>query len=515
MKQLLNHEVSELLSLYIDGELEAEKTKFVEQLVAQNPEVANELNELRFLKRLLTSKQPVPEKLGFWTRLSVELDKRSREQENLLPFPKKLIPLMSAFGAVAMVVVAVVLYQNRSSLFQYAGKQSERVQQAYENNILKASLMPWFSNLDKNQVLQFALFGTLPLDAKTETALRVDESAEKGYRIDVGRKQAKANPRVTVADLYKQINPTHAQLLVIDSLLDFGKEEIEASVFIAENRGMAINPNLPKLNRVMLAGITASLEPHQRDRLERFLQTGNAPYRVAVSKALPEKAERIFRQIAGLPHVRNFILVSPDSEAYSNINIDMEDMRVKLREIESHRPDIEAKMDVLIRRFADREVSRIRELPIPRGTVRVEERGEGDFFSIKIESSFDDSHPSPHMIWVTPRMRTPSPGQQGSLNYRFYQDESSFQFDVQEDSALTVKLMKMNPRGRMEVYNLDSVLRDPNLRLRAGVNAMRFDSLMDAIRRGETDINTVRKQIRKMEIEERTKRKKVEKSPDF
>ncbi|MBI3577928.1 MAG: hypothetical protein HY089_00790, partial [Ignavibacteriales bacterium] len=324
MKQLTKIELSELLSLYVDGELDAERIKFVEQLAAEDSEVSKELNELQALKRLVTSKQPIPETLGFWTRLSVELDNRNKEQENLLPFPKKLVPLMSALGAVAMVIVAVVLYQHRSSLLQFAGQQSERVQQAYENNVVKSSLLPWFSNLDKNQVLQFALFGTLPLDAKAETALRVDESAEKGYRIEVGRKQAKPTPQVTVAELYEQIKPTRVQLQIIDSLLDLGREEIEASVFIAENRGMAINPNLPKLNRVMLSGITASLEPHQRDRLERFLQNSNAPYKVAATKALPEKPERIFRQMAGLPRSRTFILVSPDSEAYSNIDVNME-----------------------------------------------------------------------------------------------------------------------------------------------------------------------------------------------
>lgn len=510
MKQLSKIELSELLSLYVDGELDSEKTKFVEQLSAEDSEVSKELNELRALKRLVASKQPIPEKLGFWTRLSVELDNRNKEQENLLPFPKKLIPLMSALGAVAMVIVAVVLYQNRSSLLQFAGKQSERVQQAYENNVLKSSLLPWFSNLDKNQVLQFALFGTLPLDAKAETALRVDESAEKGYRIDVGRKQSKPNPQVTVADLYQQIKPTHVQLQIIDSLLDLGKEEIEASVFIAENRGMAINPNLPKLNRVMLSGITASLEPHQRDRLERFLQTRNAPYKVAASKALPEKAERIFRQMAGFPRSRTFILVSPDSEAYSNIDVNMEDMRVQLRAIEGHRSDIEAKMDVMIRRFADREVSRVRELPVPQGTMRMEEQGDGEFFSIKIESNFDDPRPSPQMIWVTPRMRAPGPGERRSFNYHFYQDDSSFQFDVQEDGAITVRVMGANPRGGMDVYSLDSALRNPNLRLRVGVNAMRFDSLLESVRRGETDINTMRKQIRKMEAAEKNRRKKIE-----
>ncbi|MBI3586677.1 MAG: hypothetical protein HY088_06075 [Ignavibacteriales bacterium] len=482
MKQLLNHEVSELLSLYVDGELDAEKVKFVEQLAAQNSEVANELNELRFLKRLLTSKQPVPEKLGFWTRLSVELDKRSREQDNLLPFPKKLIPLMSALGAVAMVVVAIVLYQNRSSLFQYAGKQSERVQQAYENNILKASLMPWFSNLDKNQVLQFALFGTLPLDAKAETALRVDESAEKGYRIDVGRKQAKANPRVTVADLYKQINPTQAQLLVIDSLL----------------------------NRVMLAGITASLEPHQRDRLERFLQTGNAPYKVAASNALPEKAERIFREIHRMPQVKTFILVSPDSAAYSHIDVDLETIRIRVRQVEFQRHDIEAQMDVLMRRFADREMSPVHQLPAPRENMRVEAHREGDFFSIRVESSSDETLSAPRMMWVKPRIRISGSEKGRGFNYRFYQDDSTFRVEMQGDSITIVKMGKMNPLHTMEHYTLDSIFRDPNMRMRVGIHAMRLDSLMDAVRRGETDINTVRKQIRKMEIEERTRRKKIE-----
>jgi hypothetical protein len=53
----------------------------------------------------------------------------------------------------------IFVYQNRFELQQYFGEKQEQIQQAYELGLLKGTLKPLLSGIDKDQVLNFALFG--------------------------------------------------------------------------------------------------------------------------------------------------------------------------------------------------------------------------------------------------------------------------------------------------------------------------------------------------------------------
>lgn len=500
MKTLSKEKLLEQLSAYVDGELGPEEHAAVERFLAEDADAARQVREVRSIKHLLATKERLPERLGFWTRLSAELDRQTKEEENLFPFPRRVMPYVSAAAVVALVAIGVLIFERHGSVLEYVNQQAESVQKAVGENLLSGSLMPLFSNIDKNQVLQFALFGTLPLDARAETAFRVDDSAEKGYRIDVGKTQDHPAQVVTVKDLYRELRPSAAQAEVIDSLLDIGRDKIEASVFIAEDKGMAIDSDLPKFNRVMLSSIAATLEPQQRVKFERFLQVRNSPYMITATNATPVAPEMIFREIHRSPRSERFIVVTPDTFAFSHAPLQHERMEHTRKEWEVQRHEMHAKVNVLIRKFAEREGDMRMRVQVTNEPVRV--FGDPGVISIEIERDRAEL-PGPQRITMV-RPRIPGPGvfvqapRGRSFSYRFYNDDSMFTFDMQLDSTIVRMLQKPVGPGRLQ--ELEQYWQEQRIRSGMPPDSVRMNRIMESFHKGGVSFDSLMKIINQEEL---------------
>jgi hypothetical protein len=513
MKPQTKTDLSQLLSSYLDGELDEAQARNVETNVLQDSEARRELENLKALKNLMAAKRRLTPATGFWTRLSTELERRKREEENLLPFPRKYLPMVSLGTAVVVLVVSFVLFQQRATVVDYVSRQSERVQKVVEDNLLKGSLMPLFSHIDKNQALQFAMFGTLPLDAKAETELRVNEDSARGYTIDVDKKGNRKTPIVTVKEFVDEVRPSHGQLQIIDSLLDLGRVKLEGSVFVAEDRAMAVNPELSRLNRVMLSGIAAALEPEQRARFERFLQVRQAPYMLSGGRRGSEPSERILHTMRLRERSEAFLVVSPETVLVSRLDIDMDSLRRHIRGIQEVQTPVAVHMNSLIRRMGERDVAVSRRSGVPMPQVRVV--GGSEFFSIHIDNDWE-SLPKPSDMWVKPRMpmqvgtrgRNPGP----SFNFQFNGDDSSVFLNLDLDSLMTrmrkegesggIEIFKGAPRSRNRVFQFDGRAMRPFL-----------DSALPGQKRKTSKLDSLMKEMEKRERQhERTQKK--EDTPD-
>jgi hypothetical protein len=456
MKPQTKTELSQLLSSYLDGELDEAQTHAVETMLSQNPDAQKELEELSALKNLLASKKPLPPSYGFWTRFSLELERRKKEEENLLPFPRKFLPVVSIGAAVVVLVIGIVLFQQRATLVDYVSKQSERVQKAVEDNVLKGALMPLFTHIDKNQALQFAMFGTLPLDAKAGTELRVNEDSASGYTIDVDKKGARKTPTVTVQEFVDEVQPNRVQFQIIDSLLDLGRAKLEGSVLVAEDKAMAVNPELSRWNRVMLSGIAAALEPDQRVRFERFLQSRKAPYMLVGGRRGPESPERIYHSMRTPEGVTHFVVISPDSALVTRLDIDLDSLRRHTGGMAEKQRTVAVHVNSLIRRMAEREMAVSQQYRVPAPRVRVS--GDSESFSIQVSTGWEGVPSMPMEPWVRPRMSeqvgTGRRQPRGGFNVQFGGDDSSFFFNLDMDS-LMVRMGKAGNGGGIEVFKGD------------------------------------------------------------
>jgi hypothetical protein len=461
MKSQTKTERSQLLSSYLDGELDEVQAHAVKTMLSQNPDAQQELEELGALKNLLASKKPLPPSYGFWTRFSSELERRKREEENLLPFPRKYLPVVSIGAAIVVLAIGFVLFQQRATVVDYVSRQSERVQKAVEENVLKGALMPLFTHIDKNQALQFAMFGTLPLDAKAGTELRVNEDSASGYTIDVDKKGVRKTPAVTVQEFVDEVQPNQVQFQIIDSLLDLGRAKIEGSVLVAEDKAMAVNPELSRWNRVMLSGIAAVLEPAQRVRLEHFLQSKKAPYMLSGGRRGPEAAERIYHSMRTPEGTTRFVVISPDSVLVTGLEIDLDSLRRHTREMVEKQGLVADHMNNLIRRMAEREMGVHQQYRVPAPRVRVS--GDSESFSIQVSTGWEGMPPMPMEPWVRPRMSeqvgTGRRQPRGAFNVQIGGDDSSFFFNLDMDS-LMVRMGKVGEGGGIEVFKGDPKTRN-------------------------------------------------------
>jgi hypothetical protein len=451
MKPLLKAELSQLLSAYVDGELDDQQARLVEEIIATDARARQELEELRALKNLVAQKTRLPASVGLWTRVASEIERRKKEEENLLPFPRRYFPVVAGAVAVLVVAVGVLLYQQRASVVDYVNKQSELVQKTVVGNVLKGSIMPLFSRVDKNQALQFAMFGTLPLDAKAETEFRVNEDSARGYTIDVERKRVQKPRKVTVEEFVEEIRPTRIQREIIDSLLDLGREKLEGSVFVAEDKAMAIDPQLSRLNRVMLSGIAAALEPEQRTRFEKFLRVRSAPYMISGGGKQPESSERILHTMRVVAESEPYLVVTADTVVMSSVQLDKDSLRKHFQRVSEDRERVMINMNGFIRRIAEQRVDLSRQhvvMPAP----HVQVYGNSEFLSIQFGDGMEKmSVPMPD-LWVKPRY----PGQRGTagrprISTSIAGDSSflfNFRFDDSELDSIVERMMKMGvPSG--------------------------------------------------------------------
>jgi hypothetical protein len=358
MSQLSQDRLNTLLNDYLDGVLgETERTS-VDELVAHDESVRRELDRLKRMRELLAGQEKLEPDFAFWTRLSATLTEK-KEDDNLLPFHRKYFPSAALASVVGIVLIGTVIFQNRMSLFHFLTQKSQLVQSAYEEGILKGSIIPLLSHIDNNQVLQFSLLGVLPLDPKSETTLKVDQNSSNGYQIKLSKTSAKKSKPMTVKSFYAEIQATKQQQDVMDSLFGMARRKIESSVLVSDNHAVAIDPALAQLNRVMVSNIAACLEPFQRVRFGRFLEKRDAPYTFVSKKFVPANPESIYVEMSRVPTSRRFVVVTADTLTYANVNADVIRQAQHSAEISQQMEGLAQRnlelTEKLLRRYAERE----------------------------------------------------------------------------------------------------------------------------------------------------------------
>ncbi len=400
MRKINEQKLDALLSQYIDGTLSEKEVRQVESLLAEDESVRKHVSELKNLKILLASQPKLNPDIGFWTRFSVAMEEQKEEERNLLPFPRKFLPAISVMVTAVVVFVGTLVIQNRMQFVQFFSEKSQAVRKVYENKILQGSLLPLFSKVDKERALQFSLFGTLQLDDKSETALRVDEQSEKGYRIEVGNNLRNKTKSVTFDRFISEVKPSAKQKKIIDSMLELTGRRIESSVLIGDNNTMAIAPDLPKLNRLMVTNIASCLEPAQRVNFERLLEANNAPYTVTAKSVPTGKVGNNFQRIQRFPQSDRFVIITPDTMMYSQIHIDFDSLR---RQVEKDFAAAGVRREAMLRKIMTKEFRRIPrnvQFPPPDQIFSGEE-----FFSVEINVPGEEDNQQPMRVVVQPRFR--------------------------------------------------------------------------------------------------------------
>lgn len=357
MKHRNSRHISMQLSLYLDGRLEGEQRREIERLIEESEEIRNEFTQLKAMQSLLASRQPLPEDPFLAERVMNRIRDRAEDGDRAFAMPRRLVPVSAAFIAVLLTAAAVFTWLQREQIFNYVENTGTQMQQAYEESILRGWIMPLFERTDRDQVLNFAIFGTLPLDSEDGTVLRVDESADSGYRVELANAPELLQPRTNIGELYDEIHPTTVQRKVFDSLFLYAQRQIESSVLMNEEKEIAIDPAISKYHKVILSGIASTLDSGQLVRFEEFLAQRNTPYTFVstVSHRIPPRPPK-GQSSAVIEHFRTvrmpeeFIVLTHDSITQARLRLDMDSLRRLMRIVENRVP----RFDICVNELAER-----------------------------------------------------------------------------------------------------------------------------------------------------------------
>ncbi|MBE0644604.1 MAG: hypothetical protein IH600_11040 [Bacteroidetes bacterium] len=386
-----------LLSLYIDDRLDGLQRRQIEERIAREPHVRREYEELLSMRRLLAAQEPLAKNPFLPERIMNYIATGSEAQEAFLPVPRRLMP--AAVGTITLVLIALVAFAwiQREQILRYIGDTGSQMQLAYEDTILKGWIMPLFQRTDRDQVLQFAMFGTLPLDGTDGPLLRVDENAERGYRVELAGNMSKGQPATTIDELYSEIRPTPVQRKIFDTLFLYAQRQIESAVLMNEAKQIAIDPSISKYNQVILSGIAASLEPDQLDRFEEFLEKRNTPYTFVTHRSTspptppppPPPPAKLLERFRTVRTADEYVVLNDDSFTITRLHLDMDSLRRLMKIVEQRMPRLEVRVQDIARSYA---VSRQSGAPDPPATPQgirvmpVEISEGGHAISISIDS---------------------------------------------------------------------------------------------------------------------------------
>jgi hypothetical protein len=311
--------------------------------------------------------------------------------------------------------------------------------------------------LNKDQVLQFAFFGTLPLDAQANTALRVDESKENGSRIEFAKNETKQHPQVTVQEFCDVVDATPAQQRIVDSILTSAKEKIEKSVFLGENKALAVHADLAKFNRMTMSHLAASLDLPQRKKFQKFLITSHSPYTFAVVAAPTPRTDA---RVPRAPRMEQFVVITPESCSLAQINVDLENIRHNIELTAQEFQSVNARAHALIREFSAH--ARLPRTPNPSFRVF----SDSDYFSVRVENNaLEPSHdemPFEVMARAPQAIRFRYESQEMPEIEKFFNDDSepSIQFFSNDSRRPSTEARKFDPLRRRGI-DLDSLINLP------------------------------------------------------
>ncbi|MCK9408337.1 MAG: hypothetical protein WCX28_07195 [Bacteriovoracaceae bacterium] len=459
MNHLTDNEWEQIVSLYIDGELDADEKTKLEAYLATHPVAAREVEVLRTAKRSLSSKEKLPANDWFWLKLSNRLEGRFSHQPYRHAASKPSIAI-STLAVVTFFVIGVIYFKDAPMFHHYFIEKKLQVESVYRNNIMTGNILPLFSNLNNDDVLNFALSGSIAIDSSNNTSLQVKNSDDSGSQIQIIRNEDPSVIPVTMNDFADEIGISHNQREVVDSILGSYKEKLQASVLVSENDEVAIHAELVDLNRAMVSTIAACLEPPQRTRFKRFLDHRKAPYALVAVNSPTVPSHIILNKIPRFSNSNNYVVISPDTVEIAEMTINVDSIReVARRQEMKYRKIITERM---VAELTDRQ-RRMEENFVGMGQNRVRVHSTSGAFQIHFEHSAPVGIPGGMVEMVKPRIPAPEfPRVQ--FNHVTVVGDSAFSFEIPADDQ-TVRVFKRLPKGEFRFEIVDSMMREPKMKL--------------------------------------------------
>lgn len=484
MNQLSQKDLEQIISLYIDGELDIHESKKFEEYLANHPVTAREVEILRSAKKTFASKKLLTKNDWFWLKLHNRLEENARHSTASQLNKRPMLSYISLAAATAL-VIGFIYFKDAPMFHQFFRDKKQQVEDVYRNNIMTGNILPLFENLNKEDILNFALFGSIAIDSSQTTSLQVRNTEDKGTQIEFVRNNAPHTQPVSMKDFASELGISRHQKELVDSILGSYKERLRTSVLVSENDEVAVHAELVDLNRAMVSTIAACLEPVQRTRFQRFLENRNAPYAVVAVNAPKIPSNELFGSIPTISRSNNYVVITSDTVGIAEVQIAPpapEEMPLP-RALTGRRIMTERMLSELMERQR-----RMEERMVMIGESRVRVHSSGGAFQIHFEHSRPEIAGSESVEMVRPRLRSPE-APRALIDRVTVVGDSGFAFELPADHE-AVRVFKRLPRGEFRFEIVDSVMHEPRVKLmfRSPKKKQEFETKLREMKEREQDL---------------------------
>lgn len=460
MKHIDSKDLERIISLYLDNELDVEENQQFEEYLALHPSVAREVDLLRTAKKNLSSQKKIPANEWFWLKLANTIEAKESRRRRVLPAAHPQVALAMA-GILTVAVVGILYFKDAPLFHKFFAEKKNQVQ----NSLMTGNIIPFFSNLNKDDVLNFALFGSIALDSANGTSLKVKNTEDKGSQIEIVRSSLHDElPSVSLADFCERVGIVRPQQQsVMDSILGTYKEKLAASVLVSENKEIAIHEQLVDLNRAMVSTIAASLEPAQRSRFQRILEEHEAPFAVVAMNAPKVEPQKLLRSIPRITHTNSYVVISKDTVSIAEMRMNIDSIREAVWRHRSREHRVAA--EEMMRELAELQ-RRFENNVIISGTHsnRVRVFSNENAFSINLEAPSMDTPEYEIVDMVRPRVAAPPMPRKAHRGGVTVIGDSAFSFEFPADDE-AVRVFRRLPRGEFRFEIVDSIERSPKMKI--------------------------------------------------
>ncbi|MGE5798209.1 MAG: anti-sigma factor family protein [Ignavibacteria bacterium] len=307
----------EMLSAYIDGELQEDEIKKTEEKLAIRADLQKKLDDLERIKKLTKSSVKIPaESPYFETRVFANL---SRSKSRYKKF-KTILPAFSF--AVLAVLLMVFLKLNPTILQDLFETQKINIADFYKQNLKPLLLTAGLTNED---IFNFALNKQLPLDKNNKQYIKLgyDQNGKEFFEI---KHAGLTNEENTFEDFVSALKLNSQQKHQMDSILDSYADEMEDQILINDKNTVAINPEIWNYNKAIFADIMSFAENACNEEFVKIMPAG---YRMHEKPVIDKMVKEIKSRTSN-----KYIFFTPDSIFMDNFEFDKEKFEDEMKEME-------------------------------------------------------------------------------------------------------------------------------------------------------------------------------------
>jgi len=193
---------------------------------------------------------------------------------------------------VLTVFLLIVFKESKKGLFSIEDKTSALMTK-YTSGLMPLNER---SELSKEDIVNFALYGNIPIDRKNEKVLIINSDSLGDNRFIITKMKIN-NKTNNYGALLSKLNLSSDQKSKIDTLLSVSQHKLYRSILLNENESFAINSNVVQLQKDL------------SDKINLMLIENSRKNDLAVSKAVEDG----IKVVNELKSARNFVFVNPDT----------------------------------------------------------------------------------------------------------------------------------------------------------------------------------------------------------